>query len=90
MDEDSDFDAGFYGEKFARFDGLGEDSVARLLGTAGIVPQDRDAALVWLGRKAKEKSREVRFRANIALAISAIALVVAIISCAVAIMVALR
>ena len=81
---DRDFDEGFYGEQFARFEEWGEDAALTLLRTGGIVPQDRDAVLVWLGRKAKTKA----FRANVALALSVIALVVSIISAAVAIMVA--
>lgn len=54
MDEDAEFTAGFYEEAFARFDGLGEDAVSRLLSSGDIAAEDREAAHIWLRRKKRE------------------------------------
>jgi hypothetical protein len=53
-DEDVEFTAGFYEETFARFEELGEDSVSRLLWSGGILAKDREAALIWLERQARD------------------------------------
>ena len=46
--EDAEFSAGFYGEQFARFDELGEDSVRRLLFSGGIAPKtERPRSYGW-------------------------------------------
>jgi hypothetical protein len=79
MDGGGEFSAGFYGESFARFDGLGEASVRQLLYSGGMVLQNREAALVWLGLKSSEKARNVR-RAEIT---SCVALVISAISLAI-------
>ena len=68
--DDEAFEAGFYGEAFARFEVWGEDSVSRLLSSGDIVHQDREAALVWLGRKSRESAsaREAIDKENTAIA----------------------
>jgi hypothetical protein len=83
---DRDYEEGFYGEQFARFEESGEEAVLRLMCKGDILPQDRQAVLVWLGRKAKKKE----FRSDLALVLSGIAIVISIISVIVAIIVAFR
>jgi hypothetical protein len=72
MDEFAD---AFHPEQFARFEELGEVSVR----AGHIAPQDQEAALIWLGIKAKERSRRrATTTSYIALAISVISLIVTI------------
>ncbi len=49
--EEEEFKDGFYGDKFARFEGLGENSVRLMLSSGEILPGEREAALVWLGER---------------------------------------
>jgi hypothetical protein len=72
MNEDAEFSAGFYADEFARFDQQGEDLVMRLLVSGNILPQDREAALIWLAPKAREAAaaREAIDRENRAIASS--------------------
>jgi hypothetical protein len=51
--EDDDFRIGYYGEAFKRFEELGETTVRWMFSHNKIVPQDWQAASVWL--EAKER-----------------------------------
>lgn len=71
--EEAEFEAGFYGDEFARFEALGEASTSRLLFSGGLAAPSREAALIWLGRKSREAAaaREVIDREDRAIANSA-------------------
>jgi hypothetical protein len=64
--EDEEFIAGFYRESFAGFEKLGEASVLLLLAENSLPTQEREMALVWLGRQAQEsKQRSEAFNAEV-------------------------
>jgi len=77
--EGSDFDTGFYEDRFKRFDELGEDQVSSMLFNGQMLLQDRDAAQVWLGRKSREHSKKSERNAISKSTIAIITIIVAII-----------
>lgn len=56
MDEDTEFEAGFYEEQFKRFDEWGKDSVLLKLSSGDMPAQLQEAARIWLKRKEREAS----------------------------------
>jgi len=82
-DDDAEFTAGFYEDSFKRFEELGEDQVSSMLLSGEILPQNRDAARVWLGRKAGDRSKKSKRSAISASTITIISIIVAIVGIAI-------
>ena len=58
--EGSDFDTGFYEDNFKRFEEYGPDRVLSMLSGRELTHAQREPALVWLSRKARDQAREDR------------------------------
>jgi hypothetical protein len=74
----SDFDAGFYEESFKRLESLGVDQVSSMLLNGQMPVQDRDAARVWLGRKARERAKNSKRNAMVSVIFLVVGIIVAI------------
>jgi hypothetical protein len=75
--EAADFEQGFYGEAFEKFDRLGPKMVRHLFETHKLAGEiEHNAAEIWLGRKDRLETRRATILSYVALAISALSLVV--------------
>ena len=76
--EDKAFDAGFYGEWFARFERMGEDRVRRQLSNGTLPVHEQGPAEEWLARKVRKAASRANTKANLSLIFSAVSIAVAI------------
>jgi hypothetical protein len=75
--ETTDFEQGFYGEAFEKFDRLRPKMVRHLFETYKLDGEiEHNAAEIWLGRKDRSETWRATILSYVALAISALSLVV--------------
>jgi len=74
---DLELEQGFYGEAFEKFDRLGPKTVRHQYETNKLRDEiERNAAEIWLGRKDRSEARRATMLSYVALAVSALSLVV--------------
>jgi hypothetical protein len=72
---EADFERGFYGDAFEKFDRLGPKVVRHLYETNKLSEIERNAAEIWLGRKDRSEARRATMLSYVAIAVSVLSLV---------------
>jgi hypothetical protein len=75
--EAADFEQGFYGEAFEKFDRLGPKMIRHQFETHQLGGEiEHNAAEIWLGRKDRSETWRATILSYVALAVSALSLIV--------------